>query len=84
VVQESLTNVVRHAAASTAVIEIAYLAEDLRVTITDDGVGGRVEDGFGITGMRERVLATGGVFEAGPTDNGGFRVLARIPIEPHR
>jgi signal transduction histidine kinase len=84
VVQESLTNVVRHADATAAAIEIAYLPDALRITVSDDGIGGEAEPGFGITGMRERVLAGGGVFEAGPTGNTGFRVHALLPVERER
>jgi signal transduction histidine kinase len=84
VIQESLTNVVRHAHASAAAIEISYLPEALRVTVTDDGGGGIPEPGLGITGMKERVAAAGGQFEAGPTGNGGFKVEASIPLAGHR
>lgn len=84
VLQESLTNVVRHAGATAASIEIAYLPDGLKVTVTDDGIGGQATPGFGITGMKERVLACGGEFGAGPTSNGGFRVTALIPVPANR
>ena len=84
IVQESLTNVVRHAGASTATVELSYGNGDLRVQIDDDGRGtGTPSDdgaGSGIAGMRERAAALGGEFEAGPLPDGGFRVRARLPI----
>ena len=80
VVQESLTNVVRHTVASKARVEIDYLPELLTVTVTDDGIGGEAVPGFGIRGMRERVMAAGGTLDAGSTGNGGFRVRAEIPL----
>ncbi len=80
VVQESLTNVVRHASASEAGVEIEYLPSALAVTVTDDGIGGKAVSGFGIRGMKERVAAAGGTLDAGPTGNGGFRVRAEIPL----
>jgi signal transduction histidine kinase len=84
IVQESLTNVVRHAGAGAVTVELAYGDGELRVQIDDDGrgTGSLSEDGAGsgIAGMRERAAALGGIFEAGPLAAGGFRVLARIPI----
>jgi signal transduction histidine kinase len=84
IVQESLTNVVRHAGAGAATVELAYEDGELRVQIDDDGrgTGSLSEDGAGsgIAGMRERAAALGGAFQAGPLPAGGFRVLARLPI----
>ncbi|HEU5111668.1 MAG TPA: sensor histidine kinase [Acidimicrobiia bacterium] len=80
VVQESLTNVVRHASASRAGVGIDYLPGLLTVTVTDDGIGGEAGSGFGIRGMRERVVAAGGTLAADSTGNGGFRVRAEIPL----
>jgi signal transduction histidine kinase len=84
IVQESLTNVVRHAGAGIATVELAYGDGELRVQIDDDGgaAGSLSEDGAGsgIAGMRERAAALGGIFEAGPLSAGWVRVLARIPI----
>jgi signal transduction histidine kinase len=84
IVQESLTNVVRHAGAKAAAVELNYGNGDLQVQIDDDG-GGRAlpsgdGTGSGIAGMRERAAALGGEFEAGPLADGGFRVWARLPI----
>jgi signal transduction histidine kinase len=88
IVQESLTNVVRHAGAGAATVELTYGSGELRVQIDDDGAGsGLLSDdgaGSGIAGMRERAAALGGEFEAGPLLGGGFRVRARLPIGGHR
>jgi signal transduction histidine kinase len=82
VVQESLTNVLRHACATCAVVSITY-GDDLVVEIRDDGVGGCVGaspgSGLGIVGMRERLESVGGSIEVGTLDGGGFHVRARIP-----
>jgi signal transduction histidine kinase len=80
VIQESLTNVVRHSQAGRAEVEIAYQPRTLIVTVTDDGVGGSGDGGFGIQGMKERVNAAGGTIAAGPTENGGFQVRAELPM----
>ncbi|MGZ2361109.1 histidine kinase [Streptomyces sp. 372A] len=84
IVQESLTNVVRHAGAGVRVrVVVAPAAGALRVTVTDDGTG-PVEDGaapgFGIVGMRERARSTGGTLTAGPRPGGGFEVSALLPL----
>jgi signal transduction histidine kinase len=80
IVQESLTNVLRHAAARHAVVRIRYGNEAVRLTITDDGRGGTAVAGGGLTGMRERAEALGGAFEAGPRPGGGFEVRAVLPL----
>jgi signal transduction histidine kinase len=82
IVQESLTNIVRHAEAGTAKVELAYGNSDLTVQIADDGRGPAVRagGGSGISGMRERATALGGELEAGPQPTGGFRVRARLPL----
>ena len=85
IVQESLTNVVRHAGASHAIVRIERGDDDVVVEVTDDGqaragAGRRLSPaGHGITGMRERTAALGGELTAGPQPEGGFRVLARLP-----
>ncbi|HEX2027077.1 MAG TPA: sensor histidine kinase [Nitriliruptorales bacterium] len=88
IVQESLTNVARHAAASTATVAIGFEARELTVQVDDDGRGvsdGSVSGGgTGIAGMRERAAATGGQLHAGPRPGGGFRVQARLPLEGAR
>ncbi len=82
IVQESLTNVVRHAKAGTAKVELSYRSGDLMLQIDDDGRGppARTGGGSGISGMRDRAAALGGELEAGPQPAGGFRVRARLPL----
>ena len=79
IVQEALTNVSRHAGARSAAVRVTY-GDDVTVEVVDDGVGGTALAGNGIIGMRERALALGGVLDAAPAPDGGFRVLARLPI----
>jgi signal transduction histidine kinase len=83
IVQESLTNVVRHAGHASATVQVRYEPDDVVVEITDDGrarASGVVRaGGQGIAGMRERAAAVNGTLEAGPRPEGGFRVLARLP-----
>ncbi|WP_066372866.1 sensor histidine kinase [Herbidospora mongoliensis] len=86
IVQESLTNVTRHAPGSRVEVELDYGENDLGITITDDGAGktDAVTDlggGNGIPGMRERASALGGSLTAGPFTP-GFRVSATLPIPP--
>lgn len=84
VIQESLTNVRKHAGGSTARISLSYRSAALRVVVenTDGarGTSGANGTGHGITGMRERVAAAGGSLTAGPRQGGGFRVSALLPI----
>ena len=85
VVQESLTNVVRHARASRAEITVRHADGRVAVEVTDDGRadpgnGSGNGSGQGILGMRERARALGGSLEAGPRPQGGFRVLATLPV----
>ncbi|GLW09592.1 hypothetical protein Misp01_47210 [Microtetraspora sp. NBRC 13810] len=87
VVRESLTNVLRHAGPTRAVVRVAHEPRaagsgDLVVEIADRGrgvPGGTLAEGRGLTGMRARVEAAGGGFTAGPREDGGFRVVARFP-----
>jgi signal transduction histidine kinase len=82
IVQEALTNVVRHAAATSATVEVTYGDEAVTAVVEDDGRGsaaGSVGSGSGIVGMRERAHSVGGSVEAGPREGGGFRVRARLP-----
>ena len=90
IVQEALTNVTRHAgAARSAVVHVRYDPGDVTVQIDDDGgatppappVDATVGTGSGIRGMRERAAALGGHLEAGPRGDGGFRVLATLPVD---
>ncbi len=94
VVQESLTNVIKHAGpAGTAKVSVRYLPEAVQVDIVDDGRGSPIEPllatgddvwntqpGHGLAGMRERVQLHGGRFSAGPLVGGGFAVHAEIPL----
>ncbi|HYZ30320.1 MAG TPA: histidine kinase, partial [Thermoleophilaceae bacterium] len=85
IVQEALTNVVRHAGASQATVTIAYLPQALELTVSDDGRGannGWRGHGKGIVGMRERASLVNGRVEAGPLAGGGFEVHAVLPLEP--
>jgi signal transduction histidine kinase len=80
VVQEALTNVLRHAGAGAATVAWERGTDTLAVRIVDDGRGGAVQDeGMGISGMRARVAAVGGTFRAGPMVHGGFEVAAVLP-----
>jgi signal transduction histidine kinase len=84
IVQESLTNVVRHSSADAATVHLDFEPDALAVQIDDDGSGPGTDadgdGGSGIPGMRERVAALGGELQAGAGPSGGFRVRARLPI----
>jgi len=85
IIQESLTNVARHAGRARATVRVTYDDADVHLEIDDDGTapsGARsaVGTGSGITGMRERATALGGDLSAGFRPGGGFRVSARIPV----
>ena len=85
IVQESLTNVARHAGSACATVRLSYADDELTVVVEDDGRGSRPDvpgtDGNGIAGMRERAATLGGDLEAGPRLGGGFSVRARLPVE---
>ena len=82
IVQESLTNVLRHAGPARATVRLTHAPDALLVEITDTGRGPAGDDGGqGITGMRARAGAVGGTLEAGPGRNGGFTVRARLPLD---
>ncbi|MDQ3150647.1 MAG: sensor histidine kinase [Actinomycetota bacterium] len=83
IVQESLTNVLRHAGPTRATVRLAHAPDALTVEITDTGRGPSGDDGEGqgITGMRARAGAVGGTLEAGPGRGGGFIVRARLPLD---
>ncbi|MFC8533817.1 sensor histidine kinase [Streptomyces sp. NPDC057249] len=90
IVQESVTNVVRHAETDACRVRVEYGEEELAVEITDRGRGGDrsagrdpgrgAAPGFGLAGMRERVALLHGEFAAAPAPGGGFRVTARLPV----
>lgn len=81
IVQEAVTNVVRHSGTRNCSVTIDYRPDELAVDIVDLGLGGTVAgSGYGIAGMRERVSLLHGEFSAGPRPEGGFRVAARLPV----
>ncbi|WP_202918963.1 sensor histidine kinase [Saccharothrix deserti] len=80
IVQEALTNTLRHAQASRAEVLVRNDSGVLDLEVRDDGRGGVAGFGRGITGMRERAALLGGTVDAGPLPDGGFRVHARLPL----
>jgi signal transduction histidine kinase len=85
VVQESLTNVLRHAGKTTAEVRVQHEADELLVSVADRGrwpAGAAVRDGRGLSGMRARVESVGGTLATGARDAGGFEVVVRVPIKP--
>jgi signal transduction histidine kinase len=82
IVQEALTNALKHAGAASATVSLRYGAQALEIEVVDDGHGGSVNGrGHGLIGMRERAALYGGELDAGPAPHGGFRVRARLPVE---
>ncbi|MGW8352143.1 sensor histidine kinase [Streptomyces wedmorensis] len=84
IVQESLTNVARHAGATTASVRIDCRPDTLEIAVVDDGratTGAAPTPGLGLVGMRERVTALGGRLRAAPRDGGGFAVRAELPVD---
>ena len=83
IVQEALTNALKHAEASPTRVRLDYSDDALTVTVVDDGsptsAAPRGPAGHGLIGIRERVAVVGGDVEAGPDGHGGFRVRARLP-----
>lgn len=92
ILQEALTNVTKHAATPSARVRLAYTPYHLTLTVTNDAAPHadaapqadvtppRADRGFGLVGMRERALAAGGSFRAGPRAHGGFEVLCSLPL----
>jgi signal transduction histidine kinase len=81
IIQEAVTNVVRHAHTGQCQVSIGQEDGQLSIEVTDSGRGGTTAGtGYGITGMRERAALLGGDFSAGPRPGGGFRVAARLPV----
>lgn len=84
IVQESLTNAMRHANASRVDVHLSYGPDRLEIRVVDDGGGGRVDrGGHGLAGMRERAELIGGTLRAGNT-GGGFEVAASVPTRSPR
>jgi signal transduction histidine kinase len=85
IVQEALTNTLRHAGATRAQVTLSYASDALELEVRDDGrvvaANGEAPTGHGLVGMRERAALLGGTLEAGPQAGGGYRVGARLPIE---
>ncbi|MFG3158861.1 sensor histidine kinase [Streptomyces sp. NPDC048232] len=84
IVQEALTNVVRHSGSRHARVRLDRDGRTLRLRVDDDGPATGADaggSGNGLAGMRERAAALGGTIEAGPRADGGFRVLAALPID---
>jgi signal transduction histidine kinase len=85
-VQEALTNISKHrGAGACATVSIDWGTEKMTVAVENDGAGSpqlltSLSTGNGLTGLRERIAIAGGDFAAGPTDSGGFRVAARLPV----
>jgi signal transduction histidine kinase len=81
IVQEALTNVLRHAGPAEATVTVGFHDDGLRLEVVNDGrraaVGG---GGQGLIGMRERAALFGGELSAAPRENGGFAVRARLPL----
>ena len=85
IVQEAVTNVIKHAAPATCRVVVAGEGGTLTIEVTDDGPGARMPPeqagtGHGLIGMRERAALYGGTLTAGPRPDGGFAVSARIPV----
>ncbi|WP_327003682.1 sensor histidine kinase [Dactylosporangium sp. NBC_01737] len=88
IVQESLTNVVKHAHATTAAVRVEHTGAATTIEVTDDGTagggGGSAVPGHGLRGLTERAALLGGRFTAGPAPDGGFRVRATLPLPASR
>lgn len=88
IVQEALTNSVKHGGKATASVKVVYSPDTLEIEVVDDGRGAAAlllagdSGGHGLIGMKERVGLFGGTLEAGPVLTGGYRVFARMPLEP--
>jgi signal transduction histidine kinase len=83
-IQEGLTNAIKHARATRAEVLVHFTDDHVELAVSDDGSGSGSGDGggHGLVGMRERVSVYGGELEAGPGPSGGYRLRARLPIGP--
>jgi signal transduction histidine kinase len=83
IVQEGLTNALKHARATHAHVTVRYKSNGVELEVRDDGVGAAASDGLGhgLVGIRERVKIYGGEMTAGPAPDGGFVLTARLPVE---
>jgi signal transduction histidine kinase len=86
IVQEGLTNALKHARASHADVAIRYSSDELQIDVRDDGDGASTTDGagHGLVGVRERVKIYGGEMNAGTSNGGGFTLRTRLPLDGHR
>jgi signal transduction histidine kinase len=86
IVQEGLTNALKHAHASHADVTVRYRANELEVEVVDDGAGVATSDGLGhgLVGIRERVKIYGGEMSAGTAPTGGFVLSARLPLDRYQ
>ena len=90
IVQEGLTNALKHARASHAEVTVRYAPDELGIEVRDDGTGATPSDGHGpgpghgLIGIRERVRLYGGEMTAGTSNGGGFTLSARLPLTPDR
>ena len=87
VLQEALTNVLKHAPSAHPRVKVVYAERELLLSVVDEGCGAAprqrgASGGHGLIGMRERVLLYGGCLDAGPREGGGFAVRARLPLVP--
>ena len=82
IVQESLTNVMRHAGRASAHVAVIHDRDHVDIEVVDDGRGASAggAPGHGIAGMKERAEMVGGTLAAGPRPGGGYRVHARLPV----
>ncbi|HET7017474.1 MAG TPA: sensor histidine kinase [Streptosporangiaceae bacterium] len=84
IVQESLTNAIRHAGPAKATVRLTYSESELLIAVADTGRGAQAHDaagvGYGLIGMRERAAAAGGTMRAGTAPGGGYLVTARLPV----
>jgi len=83
IIQEALTNVIKHALPATAAVRIRYQPDGVAIDVTDTGqraADSRSTGGHGLVGMHERAVSVGGHLEAGPRPDGGFAVSARLPL----
>jgi signal transduction histidine kinase len=84
IVQEALTNTLKHAGAQQATVRVRYAEREIELEIADDGHGPPANGGgagHGLAGLHERAALYGGVVEAGPGPNGGFLVRAVLPLK---
>ena len=86
IVQEGLTNALKHAGASHAEVTVRYAPDEVGIEVHDDGTGATPSDGHGhgLIGIRERVRLYGGEMTAGTTNGGGFTLSTRLPLTPDR